>query len=52
MNQIKIPAAQLLLAARVDGTTITFCKLVGPQLEVAAQRDAFVQFCGSIRRAQ
>ena len=52
MNKVEIPDARLLIAARSDGTTITFCKLVGPKDEVDAQRDAFVQFCGSIRRAE
>ena len=46
----KIEDARVLVAARLDGDTITFCKLVGPREEVAAQRDAFVQFCGSVRR--
>jgi hypothetical protein len=46
-----IPEARLLLAARSDGTAITFCKLVGPAADVAAQVDAFRRFCGSIRRA-
>jgi hypothetical protein len=48
----KIANARLLVAARLDGTTITFCKLVGPQDEVAAQRSAFEQFCVSIRRTK
>lgn len=48
----EIPDARLLVAARSDGSTITFCKLVGPKTEVDAQRDAFVKFCGSIRRTQ
>ena len=52
MNKVEIPDARLLIAARSEGTTITFCKLVGPKDEVDAQRDAFVQFCGSIRRAE
>ena len=52
MTGARIESARLLVAARLDGTTITFCKLVGPQSEVDAQRDAFVQFCGSVRRTQ
>lgn len=46
----KIEDARVLVAARLDGDTITFCKLVGPRGEVGAHRDAFVQFCGSVRR--
>jgi hypothetical protein len=52
MTGAQIESARLLVAARLDGTTITFCKLVGPQSEVDAQRAAFVQFCGSVRRTQ
>lgn len=52
MNKMEIPNARLLIAARSDGSSITFCKLVGPRTEVDAQRDAFVQFCGSVRRTQ
>ena len=50
MTGATIADARLLVAARVDGATITFCKLVGPKSEVDSQRDAFVRFCGSIRR--
>ncbi|MFT4514201.1 MAG: hypothetical protein ACI89X_003547 [Planctomycetota bacterium] len=52
MTGNQIENARLLVAARLDGSTITFCKLVGPQDEVDAQRAAFVQFCGSVRRTQ
>lgn len=52
MTGTEIPDARLLVAARVDGSTITFCKLVGPKTDVDSQRDAFVKFCGSIRRTQ
>lgn len=52
MTGNQIENARLLVAARLDGTTITFCKLVGPQDEVEAQRAAFLQFCGSVRRTQ
>lgn len=52
MTGIEIPEARLLVAARFDNGTITFCKLVGPKVEVDAQADAFQQFCGSIRRKQ
>lgn len=51
MSGRQIDDARLLIAARLDGATITFCKLVGPAAEVDAQRDAFQQFCGSLRRA-
>jgi len=50
MSGAQIEDARVLVAARVDGNTITFCKLVGPRSEVDAQRDAFVQFCGSVRK--
>lgn len=52
MTGNKIENARLVVVARLDGTTITFCKLVGPQDEVDAQRAAFAQFCGSVRRTQ
>ena len=51
-NGTTIANAQMLLAARSDNGTITFCKLVGPADEVGPQRDAFVSFCASVRRAQ
>lgn len=50
MTGAQIDGARLLVAARLDGDAITFCKLVGPSAEVAAQRAAFVQFCGSVRK--
>lgn len=50
MTGAKIDDARVLVAARMDGNTITFCKLVGPKSEVDAQRDAFVQFCGTVRK--
>lgn len=52
MTGNQIENARLVVVARLDGTTITFCKLVGPQDEVDAQRAAFAQFCGSVRRTQ
>tara|TARA_R110002096_G_scaffold138665_3_gene292464 strand:+ start:921 stop:2093 length:1173 start_codon:yes stop_codon:yes gene_type:complete len=52
MTGNQIENARLLVAARLDGSTITFCKLVGPKDEIDAQHAAFVQFCGSVRRAQ
>jgi hypothetical protein len=48
----QLKGARMLLAARIDGGTITFCKLAGPAADVAAQVDAFRAFCGSVRRAQ
>jgi hypothetical protein len=50
MTGAQIEDARVLVAARVDGNTITFCKLVGPKDEVDAQRDAFVRFCGTVRK--
>ncbi len=50
MTGAQIDSARVVVAARQDGDAITFCKLVGPDAEVAAQRDAFVRFCGSVRR--
>jgi hypothetical protein len=50
MTGAQIDGARLLVAARLDGDAITFCKLVGAGDEVAAQRAAFVQFCGSVRK--
>lgn len=52
MSGKQIKTARMLVAARVDGGTITFSKLVGSAADVAAQADAFRQFCGSVRRAQ
>ena len=49
--RIPLPGARMLLAARADGGTITFCKLVGTAADVATQVDAFRAFCGSVRRA-
>ena len=46
----KIAGARLLVAARLDGGTITFAKLAGTAGEVAAQADNFRAFCGSVRR--
>lgn len=52
MTGARIDDARVLVAARLDGGTITFCKLVGPNDEVSAQRDQFLQFCASVRRAK
>ncbi len=46
-----LSGARLLLAARADGGSIAFVKLVGTADEVGSQLDAFRAFCGSIRRA-
>lgn len=51
MSGKQIPDARLLVAARSDGGAIVFVKLVGPAADVAAQVDAFRQFCASVRRA-
>lgn len=51
MSGKQIAGARMLVAARQDGGTTTFAKLVGPAADVAAQADAFRQFCGSVRRA-
>lgn len=45
-----IPDARVLVAARRDADTVTFCKLVGPGAEIVGQRDAFLKFCSSVRR--
>ena len=45
-----IENARLMVAARVDGSTITFAKLVGTAQDVAANATAFAQFCGSVRK--
>ena len=50
MTGAQIDGARVLVAARLDGDMITFCKIVGPRDEVAAQRDAFAQFCTSVRK--
>jgi hypothetical protein len=48
----QLAGARMLVAARVDGNTVSFCKLVGTAAEVQAQVDAFRTFCGSVRRAK
>ena len=50
MSGAQIAGARLVVVARLDGDAITFCKMVGPSAEVSAQLDAFVQFCGSVRK--
>lgn len=51
MSGKQIPSARVLVAARSDGNSITFVKLVGTAADVATQVDAFRQFCASVRRA-
>jgi hypothetical protein len=46
----KIAGARMLVAARQEGGSLTFAKLVGPAAEVAAQVEAFQKFCASLRR--
>lgn len=50
MTGAQIAGARLVVVARLDGDAITFCKMVGPSAEVSAQVDAFVRFCGSVRK--
>ena len=52
MSGKQIKNARVLVAARGEGGSVVFCKLVGPAAEVDAQIDAFRQFCGSVRRSQ
>ena len=47
-----IPDARLLVAVRSEGNGVVFAKCVGPKDEVAAQKDAFVAYCKTLRRAQ
>jgi hypothetical protein len=44
------PGYRMLLAALSQGGQTTFVKCLGPAAEVSAQREAFLTFCGSIRR--
>ncbi len=48
----QLSGARMLLAARGDGGSITFCKLVGTAAEVEGQVEAFRQFCASVRRVK
>ncbi len=50
MSGKQIQGARLLVAARSEGNTIVFCKLVGTAAEVGKQVDAFRSFCASVRR--
>jgi hypothetical protein len=47
----KIDDARMLLAAGVRDGTLVFVKCVGKASEIGPQREAFVKFCASIRRA-
>jgi hypothetical protein len=44
------PGYRMLLVALAQGGSTTFVKCLGPASEVGAQREAFLTFCGSIRR--
>ncbi|MBL8752366.1 MAG: hypothetical protein JNK15_03615 [Planctomycetes bacterium] len=48
----KLANARLLVAARADAGTITFCKLVAPAAGGEALLASFRQFCASVRRTQ
>lgn len=50
MSGKQIQGARLLVAARSEGNTIVFCKLVGTAAEVDKQVDGFRSFCASVRR--
>jgi len=52
MSGKQIQNARVLIAARSEGGSVVFCKLVGPAADVDAQADAFRRFCGSVRKAQ
>jgi hypothetical protein len=47
----KLDDARMLLAAGIRDGTLVFVKCVGPATEIGPQREAFVKFCASIRRA-
>jgi len=51
MSGKKIAGARLLVAAKTEGGSITFAKLVGKAAEADAQFEAFRSFCTSLRRA-
>lgn len=52
MSGKQIQGARMLVAARSEGTTIVFAKLVGTAAEVEKQVDSFRAFGASVRRAQ
>lgn len=52
MSGKQIQGARMLVAARGEGNTIVFAKLVGAAAEVGKQVDAFRTFAASVRRAQ
>ena len=52
MSGKQIQGARMLVAARSEGNTILFAKLVGAAAEVEKQQDSFRAFGASVRRAQ
>jgi hypothetical protein len=50
MSGKQIPGARVLIGAMVEGSSITFVKLVGKAAEVEAQREGLLQFLASLRR--
>ncbi|HZN40607.1 MAG TPA: hypothetical protein VFD82_17520 [Planctomycetota bacterium] len=50
MSGKQIPGARVLIGALVEGSSITFVKLVGKAAEVEAQREGLLQFLASLRR--
>ncbi|MBX3462514.1 MAG: hypothetical protein KF830_05045 [Planctomycetes bacterium] len=50
MSGKQIPGARMLVAARADGGTITFAKLVASAATAEGEADAFRRFCASVRR--
>jgi hypothetical protein len=52
MSGKQIQGARMLVAARSEGNTILFAKLVGAAAEVEKQLDSFRAFGASVRRAQ
>ncbi len=52
MSGKQIQGARMLVAARSEGNTILFAKLVGAAAEVEKQQDSFRAFGASVRRTQ
>jgi len=50
MGGKQIEGGRLLVAAQEDGGSIVFAKMFGKATDVEAQRQAFLQFCASLRR--
>ena len=46
----QIAGAQMLVATALLPSQAVFVKMIGPRAEVAANRQAFLDFCGSLRR--